>query len=179
MRQPLPILNLADATYDCTFGRGCDGICCKDGRPHVTPEEMARIDAQIARFSPYLRPEARVSLENTGYVTQRRKADGATVRVVNGWCIFFNQGCVLHRLGDEDGDKYQYKPLVCATFPLDVDSHGRWWVRQHGYRGEKWDLFCLAPDNSSTPAAKSLEAEIEVAQRFVEALKAEAPAQKA
>src|SRR5258708_5403239 len=38
------ILNLAEARFECTFGRGCDGVCCRNGRPIVYPEEGARLD---------------------------------------------------------------------------------------------------------------------------------------
>jgi hypothetical protein len=89
------------------------------------------------------------------------------LRVADGWCVFFNRGCVLHTLGAEDGDSYQYKPAVCALFPLDYDDHQRWYIRQWGYKGEDWDLFCLNPANSDRKASESLAAEIEFAERFV------------
>ena len=36
-------------------------------------------------------------------------------------------------------------------------------------RGEQWDLFCLAPGQSSVPAAQSLKEELAFAQRRLEA----------
>jgi hypothetical protein len=87
-------------------------------------------------------------------------------RVSAGWCVFFNQGCVLHRLGVDEGDAFRYKPAVCALFPLDKDRHDEWRVRQKGYGGEIWDLFCLDPASTDTPAAQSLTAEIALAERF-------------
>jgi hypothetical protein len=56
-------------------------------------------------------------------------------------------------------------------FPLDQDSHGDWHVRQQGYRGEAWDLFCLNPKTSPMPASKSLREEIKLAARLDEAEK--------
>src|SRR5579859_7334117 len=103
----LPVLNLREARFECTFGRGCDGVCCRNGRPPVYPEEIARIDGVLAEVLPRLRPAARVLVESAGYVTRRRKAGQPTMRVAAGWCVFFNQGCTLHFTG--------CKPVLCAV----------------------------------------------------------------
>jgi len=84
------------------------------------------------------------------------------VRVSGGWCVFFNQGCVLHKVGAADGDPFRYKPTQCALFPLEPDADG-WYVRQWGYRDEKWDLFCLNPAASPRPAVESLAGELALA----------------
>src|SRR6266446_5884970 len=47
MAGSLPVLNLSEAKYECIFGRGCDGICCQNGRPPVYPEERERLDANL------------------------------------------------------------------------------------------------------------------------------------
>jgi hypothetical protein len=73
---------------------------------------------------------------------------------------------VLHKLGAEDGDPFQYKPTQCALFPVEQDDDGTWFVRQWGYRGEKWDLFCLDPQMSPVPAAESLKDEVGLALRY-------------
>jgi hypothetical protein len=165
MATSLPVVNLPEARFECVFGRGCDGLCCQNGRPPVRPEESARLDAHLARFLPELRPEARRVVERDGYLSRRRKDSMPMLRVVGGWCVFFNRGCVLHKAGAAEGDKYRYKPLRCSLFPLDQDEQGRWHVRQHGSRGEDWDLFCLDPSASATPAAESLAEEIALAER--------------
>ncbi len=67
------------------------------------------------------------------------------LRVVDGWCVFFNQGCVLHKVGAAEGDTYRYKPAACALFPLARNDKDEWYVRQHGYEDEQWDVFCLDP----------------------------------
>ena len=166
MTSSLPVVNLSEATYECIFGRGCDGICCRNGRPPVYADEAERIDANLEKFLPLLRPEARHLLENHSYLSGRRKLELPMLRVVGGWCIFFNQGCVLHKVGDEEGDKYRYKPCACALFPLARNDNGEWYVRQHGYENEEWDLFCLDPRASTKPAAESLAEEIALAERF-------------
>ena len=175
MRQPsaqqlvsLPILNVAEARFECTFGRGCDGVCCRNGRPLIYPEEAQRLDAKLPEILPRLRPEARRMVEKGGYVSRRRKCGHPVARVSSGWCVFFNQGCILHTVGAEEGDKLRYKPAACALFPLDRDKQDRWYIRQWGYRGEVWNLFCLDPGASQTPAAESLRDEIALAQRFTE-----------
>jgi hypothetical protein len=81
---------------------------------------------------------------------------------------------VLHNIGAEDGDSYQYKPIQCALFPLERGDDGVWFVRQWGYEGEQWDLFCLNQKNSKRLATESLAAELELASR-VEAEEAEEP----
>ena len=149
------ILNLDTARFDCTFSRGCEGICCRNGRPMIYPEEAVVLDRKLPEILPTLRPEARAVVEKEGYVSRRRKCGLPLVRVQGGWCIFFNQGCVLHHTGD--------KPAACALFPLSKDEHDRWYVRQKGYKGEIWDLPCLDPAVSKTPAAESLTKEIALA----------------
>jgi hypothetical protein len=161
-----PIVNVEQAKFECIFGRGCDGVCCRNGRPPVRREEAARIDANIGKFLSALRPEARVAVEKHGYLSRRGTPDQPMMRVAAGWCVFFNQGCVLHRVGADEGDKYRYKPAVCALFPIAKDRHDRWQVRQKGYNREIWDLFCLDPQTSNVPATASLRDEIEFSQQL-------------
>jgi hypothetical protein len=163
---PLAIANADTATFDCSFGRGCDGICCKNGRPSVTPAEQAVIASVLARAIPLLRPEARKVIEQDGFVSARTKLGQPMVRVAGGWCVFFNQGCVLHTIGAEDGESYQYKPTQCALFPLEKGDANAWYVRQWNYEGEQWDLFCLNPANSPRKAKESLAAEAALAAKL-------------
>jgi hypothetical protein len=164
----LPVVNLSEAKYECVYGRGCDGLCCRNGRPGVYPDEVQRIDAALAKFLPQLRPEARALVERSGYLSRRTRGGLPMVRVVGGWCVFFHQGCVLHKVGAEEGDKYRYKPAACALFPLARDEHDRWYVRQWGYQDEDWDIFCLNPQASPVPAAESLRDEVELARVYTE-----------
>jgi hypothetical protein len=166
MEHSLPILNLATAKYECTYGRGCDGVCCREGRPIVYAEEIERIDANLSRIMPLLRKEAQAVVRRKRYTSERRRLGHQVVRNVEGWCVFFNEGCVLHKLGDSEGDRFRYKPAVCSLFPIQSDDDGNWYVRQHGYKDEAWDLFCLNPQNSTVPAGKSLREELSLAQRF-------------
>jgi hypothetical protein len=164
----LPVLNLSEAKFECVYGRGCEGICCQNGRPSVDPEESARIDANLAKFLPHLRPEARALIEREGYLSRRTKLGLPMIRVQAGWCVFFHQGCVLHKVGAEEGDKYRYKPAPCALFPLARDEQDRWYVRQWGYKDEEWDVFCLNPSATPVSAAESLKEEVELARFFTE-----------
>ncbi|MCI0684834.1 MAG: DUF3109 family protein [Gemmataceae bacterium] len=167
MLQSLPILNLDDAKFECTFGRGCDGVCCREGRPPVYPDEIDNLTANLDKFLPLLRPEARAVVARHGFLTPRRRRVGQPVlRVAGGWCVFFNHGCVLHQVGAQEGDKLRYKPCVCALFPIEQDQHDRWYIRQKGYKRERWDLFCLNPCNTAVPARESLRDEIALAKRF-------------
>jgi hypothetical protein len=162
----LPVLNLQEAKYECIYGRGCDGICCQNGRPSVYPDERERIERNLAKFLPHLRPEAREVIERDGYLSRRIKMGQPMLRVADGWCVFFNRGCVLHKVGAEEGDKYRYKPVLCALFPLAKDTKDRWYVRQQGYKGEVWNLFCLDPEASPLPATQTLREEAELATRL-------------
>ncbi len=164
---PLPLANGTTATFECIFGRGCDGICCKNGRPSVDPEEQARIANVMPRVLPLLRPSARKLVEASGILSKRTKLGHPMLRVVDGWCVLFNGGCVLHKIGAEDGEAYQYKPTQCSLFPLEHDSENHeWYVRQWGYNGEQWDLFCLNPQQSQKKATESLAEEMLLAQRL-------------
>jgi D-alanine-D-alanine ligase len=160
------IVNIAEAKYKCTFGRGCDGICCREGRPLVYPEDAAAITANLEKFLPLLRPKARQTLQQIGYLSGRRRLGQPIMRVCDGWCVFFHEGCVLHKVGAAEGDKFRYKPAVCALFPIQQDEDGRWYVRQKGYNKEKWNLLCLDPRTCRLPAAESLRDEIALAARY-------------
>ena len=162
----LTVLNLETARFECTFGRGCEGVCCRDGRPPVYADEARRIDENLHRILPLLRPEARAAVDKGGYLSRRRKAGQTMARVVAGWCVFFNQGCALHRLGAAEGAAFRYKPGLCAVFPLAKDGPGRWYVRQKGYKGERWDLACLDPGSSCVPAANSLQQEAALVEEW-------------
>jgi Fe-S-cluster containining protein len=166
MPTSLPVVNLSEAKFECIYGRGCDGICCQNGRPGVYPDEVERIDANLAKFLPELRPEGRKVIEKGGFLSGRRKDGLPMLRVVGGWCVFFNQGCVLHKVGAAEGDKYLYKPAPCSLFPLAKTAGGEWYVRQKGVEGEEWNLFCLDPQTSPLPAAASLQDEIQLAARY-------------
>ena len=73
MASSLPVINLTEAKFECIFGRGCDGICCQNGRPGIYPEEVERLDANLSKVLPHLRPEARAVVEADGYVSRRRR----------------------------------------------------------------------------------------------------------
>lgn len=163
---PFVVLNLEAARFECTFGRGCEGICCRNGRPPVYPDEQKRIGGILHRILPLLRPAARRLVEAEGYLSRRRKCGQPQLRVIQSWCVFFHNGCVLHKLGEADGDRFLYKPCVCAFFPLDRRNDGAWYVRQRGYAGEIWDLFCLSPGPGTPPAVQTLRDEIELANRI-------------
>lgn len=163
----LPVINLAEARFECTFGRGCEGVCCREGRPMLYPDEVDRLNTALDKVVPLLRPEARKIMEERGYLSSRQRLGLPTVRVVGGWCLFFNKGCVLHQAGAAEGDSYRYKPAACALFPLARDEQDRWYVRQAGYKDEPWNLFCLA-GTCGTPAAESLAAELALAQRYTD-----------
>jgi hypothetical protein len=167
MALSLPVVNLATATFDCIFGRGCDGICCQNGRPGIYPDEDDLIGANLHKFLPELRAEARKHIAEQGYLSNRRRLGQPMLRVVKGWCVFFNHGCVLHKVGAAEGDKYRYKPAECALFPLARNAQGDWYVRQIGLENEKWDLFCLDSDASARPAAESLREEMALAARYM------------
>jgi hypothetical protein len=166
MATSLPVINASDATFDCIFGRGCDGICCQNGRPGVYPDERVRITKNLRKFLPHLRPEARDVIEKSGYLSNRHKGGLPMLRVVAGWCIFFHQGCVLHKVGAAEGDKYRYKPAPCALFPLQKNAKDEWYIRQWGLEDEDWDLFCLKPEASPRLATESMAAEMALAQRY-------------
>jgi len=163
----LPIVNLNEAKFECTFGNGCDGVCCREGRPPVFPAEIENIASNLDKFLPLMRPAARATVVRSGYLEPRRRRLGERVmRVAQGWCVFFNQGCVLHQVGAAEGDKFRYKPSLCALFPIQQDDKGRWYVRQKGYKGERWQLSCLDPRGCTVPAAESLREEMALARRF-------------
>lgn len=162
---PLAVANADTATFDCSFGRGCEGGCCRNGRPSVSPAEHAVMQTVLPRALPLMRPAAREMVEAEGFTSARTKLGQPMVRVAGGWCVFFSGGCVLHSVGAEDGDAYQYKPTQCALFPLEKYK-GEWYVRQWGHAGEQWDLFCLNPNNSQRPAVDSLAPELALAARL-------------
>jgi hypothetical protein len=138
-----------------------------NGRPAVEPCEQAAIAANLAKFLPRLRPSARRAVEKSGFLSDLQKEGLPTLKVNQGWCAFFHDGCVLHQVGAEEGDRFKYKPWRCAVFPLTRDrKSGEWYVRQRGERGEAWDLFCLNPSESPKTADTTLAAEVAHLQRL-------------
>jgi hypothetical protein len=166
MSTPLNVVNLATATFDCIYGRGCDGICCREGEPPVDADEAAVIEAALPTLLPLLRPDARALIESSGFLGEMHVLGVPKLKVSGGWCTFFNQGCVLHQVGAAEGDAFRYKPSACSLFPLYKNDRDEWHVRQWGHENEEWDLFCLDPKHSPKPAAESLRAELALAQRF-------------
>jgi Fe-S-cluster containining protein len=161
---PLSLLNAETATFECSFGRGCEGKCCQNGRPGLNDEEQAKLQKNLHKILPHLTPRARSLIEKNGLVTRRFRHGLPMAGVVDGWCVFFNQGCVLHKIGAIEGDYLKYKPMQCAIFPLLWNDAGEWYVRQWNYEGEEWnDLFCLNPKNSKVQAIDSLQAEMNLA----------------
>lgn len=166
MANGLRVLNLAEARFECTFGRGCEGICCRNGRPPLHAGDEQRIRNHLAQFVPLMRAEARALLLREGFLTRRKKSGLFTVRVVAGWCIFFHNGCVLEQAGRMEGDRLLYKPVECALFPLEQNARGDWFVRQKDYGREDWNLPCLDPATSGQAAAESLREELALAERM-------------
>lgn len=161
---PIPVVNADTATFECTFGRGCEGLCCKNGRPGLQEGEQKLLQKNLKRILPLLTPEAKAIVEKQGVVTKRYRNGLPMAAVTDGWCVFFNKGCVLHKLGALEGDFLKYKPQQCAIFPLLWDDAGEWYVRQWNYKGEEWnDLFCLNPKESKKKAVESLESELNLA----------------
>ncbi len=164
--RPIEIEGLAAAKFDCVYPT-CGGICCKNGRPSIERLERERIAKNLAKFLPHLRPEARRKIEREGFTTKRTKEGLPMLATIGGWCVFANEGCVLHKVGATEGDRFKYKPWRCAVFPLERNPKTkRWHVRQWGTKGEGWDLFCLNPKESPKSAAKTLAGEIEFANEL-------------
>ena len=136
---PVVVENAATARFECIFPT-CGGICCKNGRPPVEAAERRRIEENLSKFLPHLRPKARARIERDGFMTARVKDGLNMLAVSEGWCVFENGGCVLHKVGMEEGDAFKYKPWRCAAFPFELLPDQSWYVRQHGLHGEIWDL---------------------------------------
>ena len=165
-RVSLDVINGATATFECIYGRGCEGICCQNGRPPVAADEAKRIDANMRKILPLLTTTQQKSVTANGYVSKRTKSGKPMLRVLGGWCVFFNEGCVLHKLGASEGDKFKYKPAPCSLFPLERDDDTNdYYIRQHGYKGEQWgELFCLNPAQTARLAVETLAEEMEFAK---------------
>lgn len=162
---PMHVGGIEKARFDCVFPT-CGGICCKNGRPPVEDAENARIEANLAKMLPHMLPRARAVVERDGFRTKRVKEGLRALAVVDGWCVFHNEGCVLHKVGASEGDRWKYKPWRCIAFPLERSPKGEWHVRQHGVRGEAWDLFCLDPNESPKPASTTLASELAFAKEL-------------
>jgi hypothetical protein len=157
------IEGLDSARFECVFPT-CGGICCVNGRPPVEPGEEDRIAENLAKIVPHLRPEAKLRVAAKGFMTNRIKEGRRSLAVVGDWCVFHNDGCVLHKVGAEEGDKWKYKPWRCIAFPLERSPAGKWHVRQWGVRGEAWDVFCLDPAESPKTARATLREEVAFVQ---------------
>jgi len=163
-RRRLTVLNAETARFQCVYP-SCAGACCKESRPPIEPGEDARIRKHLSRFVPLMRPRAQRTVNARGYKTARTKGGLPMLAIVDRYCVFYNEGCVLHKVGAAEGDKNKYKPGTCITFPLDVHREGQWYVRQWGEHDEGWDLACLDPKASKMRPEKSLAEEMAFAER--------------
>jgi hypothetical protein len=163
----LPVFtNLDTARFKCVYP-SCGGLCCRQSRPPVEPAEAKRIADNLHRVIDHMRPSARRAVEKNGFLTKRIKSKRQMISINDEYCVFYNEGCVLHRLGAGEGDSTKYKPWVCIAFPLDTaakskgETDEKWEVRQWGNKGEAWDLFCLNPKEANVLPRKSLAFEID------------------
>lgn len=165
-KRALPVIhNLEEARFECVFPR-CGGPCCHESRPNVASGEVARIDGVLARALPRMRPSARRLVEKNGWRTKRLKAGLPTLAVNAKQCVFYNEGCVLHAIGAEEGDSTKYKPATCILFPIDDMKGGGYEVRQWGRKGEMWNLFCLDPTATKRSAKDTLKVEVAFLERI-------------
>lgn len=164
---PLVLANADTARFECTYGRGCEGTCCSNSTPPVDADKQALIRSILPEILPQLRPGARALVERLGFIDAEEVHEGnPSIRVEGDWCVFFHQGCVLHQFGADQGDTTKYKPVACYLFPIDHDSQGRWYVRQHGVDDEQWtELPCLAGTPDKPMAVTTLGFEMEMAAR--------------
>ena len=99
----------------------------------LLPQAVYYAAASLAIWREHAQPASFVvpsgNLGNAVACVWARRLGLPMLRVVNGWCVFFNQGCVLHKVGAVEGDKYRYKPAACALFPLARDEHDQWYPR--------------------------------------------------
>lgn len=156
--EPTVFENLDTAKFECVYPT-CGGACCKNGRPPLEHAEEARVAKNLAKFLPHVRPKARRVIESRGFMTRRVKDGLHTAAVSEGWCVFENGGCVLHKVGAEEGDAWKYKPWRCVAFPLERPAPKEAYVRQWALHGEAWDIFCLNPEESDKTARDTLKAE--------------------
>jgi hypothetical protein len=113
-----------------------------------------------------MRPRARAVVDKSGWRTRRLKSKLPTLAVKDRACVFYNEGCVLHAIGADEGDTTKYKPATCVLFPIDSAPKGGYEVRQWGRKGEKWNLFCLDPTASGKMARDTLRAELAFLERL-------------
>ena len=156
----LPVVgNLATARFDCVYP-SCGGLCCMNGRPAVEVDEEQRIRTNMDKFAPHLLPEARAQVARHGFLAPPTDGTRPTIAIAKGWCVFFHDGCVLQKVGESEGARYRYKPWRCVLFPLKRRPDGDWYVRQRGLNGERWDLFCLNPEETTKTAETTLREEV-------------------
>jgi len=160
------ISNLGHAKFKCYYPQ-CGGNCCRNGRPGLESYEVERIRDNLEKFVPLMRPEAVKVLRSRGFLSRRLKEGKETLIVTGGWCIFAHEGCVLQKVGSVEGEKWKYKPHRCVLFPISQDGDWEWYVRQKGFKGEIWNLFCLErTQTEETPAQESLREELEYLENF-------------
>lgn len=127
------------STYECIFGRGCQGIyatspdtgCCALGAHFSDEDDEKRVAAYVDQLTPdlwQLRPD-RATVRRKDWVELDEDGAAKTLTVdVAGQsaCIFHNRpgfaggaGCALHALALEQGrHPLETKPDVCWQLPI-------------------------------------------------------------
>lgn len=153
--------------FECTFGTTCEGNCCRS-RPHVLPEDIQAIESVLHRAIPLMRSEAQDLVIDKGYLSALKVEGHPTLRTINySLCVFFNKGCVLHKLGALEGDPFLYKPVRCILFPIGRNDDGSYGLVRKPAEADP-DLFpCLTQaEGSDKTTSQSLKAEFAMIEQI-------------
>jgi hypothetical protein len=137
------------SSWDCIFGRGCQGVltgdatemaqgCCSYGAHFTGPEDVARVEAAAATLTADEWQFAAKGYTKSGKLKVVKADDGGETitRQAEGACIFLNRpgfaagpGCALHFAALARGERpMDLKPDVCWQVPLrredETDSTG-------------------------------------------------------
>jgi hypothetical protein len=122
--------------WNCTFGRGCQGIdkklpdhgCCSDGAYYYSEDDEKRVTKAAKRLTKSMWQNYDLARKGKSFtITELGLDKDRKTKKVNNTCIFFNErsfsneyfGCALHHLAEKENNHYiDTKPDICWQLPL-------------------------------------------------------------
>lgn len=144
-------LEIIEENFLCNLN-ACKGACCWEGDlgAPLELEELAILERVYEDVKPFLRPESRAVIEQSGlYEYYKSEKEYGTNLLPDGACVFMTYDALgIARCGIEQayraGKTDFYKPISCHLYPIRVNKN-----EQKGFEAlnyDRWDICSAACD---------------------------------
>lgn len=121
-------LDLFEKKFVCDL-QACKGACCIEGDSGapITPEEISLLEDDLDVIKPYMRPEGKNAIFETGVFYMDRENEPVTTLVNGAECAFVNfdqhgiAKCAIEQAFLDGKTKFK-KPISCHLYPIRVQQ---------------------------------------------------------